>query len=102
MTLAETARGRLVAWLNATPDDTILNWVFATMLIATVSVLGLDYWQMSQAAEQASNEPAQVDAPSNPSKPSDVPLAPARQGGDEKRAAPLRVSDKQLGQAMTF
>jgi hypothetical protein len=103
VTFAERARGRVVAWLNATPDDTVLNWMFGAMLLATVSVLGLDYWQMSQAAEQqASIEPSQVDTPSNPAKPSDVPLAPSKRGGDDKRVGPLRVSDKQLSQPMAF
>jgi hypothetical protein len=102
VTLAESTRARFVGWLNATPDDAILNWLFGAMLIATVSVLGLDYWQMSQAAEQqASIETATPDTPSNPAKPSDVPLTPARRDGD-KRVGPLRVSDKALGQAMTF
>ncbi len=103
MAFADTARQRALAWLHATPDDAILNWLFGAMLLATVAVLGLDYWQMWQAAEQqAATEPAQTDAPSaNPSKPSDVPLAPARTGGD-RRTGPLRVSDKQLGQPMTF
>jgi hypothetical protein len=102
VSLAETARERFVGWLNATPDDTVLNWLFGSMLLATVTVLGLDYWQMAQAAEQqASVEPSQVETPGNPAKPSSIPLAPARRDGD-KRVGPLRAPDKQLGQTMTF
>jgi hypothetical protein len=100
---ADTARARVTAWLHATPDDTILNWLFGAMLLGTVSVLGLDYWQMWERGEQQSAiEPSQPDTPANPAKPSDVPLAPARKSGDDKRVGPLRVSDKQLGQSMTF
>ncbi len=102
MTLADTARERVTAWLHATPDDTVLNWLFGAMLLGTVSVLGFDYWEMSQAPEQqAAIEPSGDPSQPGTAKPSDKPLAPSRTGGD-KRVGPLRVSDKMLGQAMTF
>ena len=99
----EGIRPRFERWLNACPDDVVLRWLFGAVLVATVSVLALDYYEMYTAPEV---ETALV-SPSSPlstpsSKPADEPLPPARRAGDDKRRAPLRVSDKQLAAAMTF
>ena len=45
-----------VNWLNNYPDDRILNWLFSGVLIATISVVGLDYYEMlnGSPSEEAS------------------------------------------------
>ena len=98
----EAARLRFERWLNACPDDVVLRWLFGVVLIATVSVLALDYYEMYSAPEEQTALVSPL-SPSTPSsKPADEPLPPARRAGDDKRRAPLRVSDKQLAAAMTF
>ena len=103
MLASEGIRSRFERWLNACPDDAVLRWLFGAVLIATVSVLALDYYEMYTAPE----EQTALVSPSSPSqpassKPTDEPLPPARRAGEDKRRAPLRVSDKQLAAAMTF
>jgi hypothetical protein len=99
----EAVRLRFERWLNACPDDVVLRWLFGAVLIATVSVLALDYYEMVSAPEEqtAMIGPASPSSPAS-SKPSDSPLPPARRAGDDTRRAPLRISDKQLAAAMTF
>ena len=99
----EAARLRFERWLNACPDDVVLRWLFGVVLIATVSVLALDYYEMYSAPEEqtAMVSPSSPSPPAS-SKPTDQSLPPARRAGDDKRRAPLRVSDKQLAAAMTF
>jgi hypothetical protein len=100
---SEGLRLRFERWLNACPDDVVLRWLFGAVLIATASVLALDYYEMYTAPdmETALISPASPSSPAS-NQPADQPLPPARHGGDDKRRAPLRVSDKQLAAAMTF
>jgi hypothetical protein len=98
--VAFLSRQRLEIWLNAAPDDVVLRWLFGAMLATTVTVLALDYRQMSAVAEQqAAAEPGSSVRPDT-GKPSDIPLMPSRKQDGDRRAP--RVSDKQLGAAMTF
>ena len=48
----EAVRLRFERWLNACPDDVVLRWLFGAVLIATVSVLALDYYEMVSAPEE--------------------------------------------------
>jgi hypothetical protein len=84
-------RSRLEAWLHDRPDDTVLRWLFATMLSITITVLALDYVELSgKAGAKAAPVPGISNVPSEP--------LPARRGGD---GAPVK-SDAKLKGAMTF
>jgi hypothetical protein len=96
-------RGRLEAWLNDRPDDSMLQWLFRAMLAVTVAVLVLDYAELNARGEQqAWNAPA-VAPSAAPDLLPDVTktvAAPARP--DDKRRVPYRRSDPRLLAAMTF
>lgn len=102
MAAVASIRERFEQWLADHPDDTVLRWIFGAALASTAAVLVLDYWQMNEAAEQqATLTPAERTTALPSAQPSTSPLPQVRQGG-ERRRGPLRVADKQLGQAMTF
>jgi hypothetical protein len=95
-------RGRLEAWLNDRPDDSVLQWLFRAMLAVTVAVLVLDYAELNARGEpQAWTAPAVA-----PSAAPDLPdvtktvAAPVRPG--DTRRVPYRRSDPRLIAAMTF
>jgi len=50
--LPSDLRTRCTAWLNDRPDDAILRKLFAVMIAGTVSVLALDYIELSGLREQ--------------------------------------------------
>jgi hypothetical protein len=88
---------KVTAWLTERPDDHVLSALFGAVLVATVSVLGLDYYEMANAPEPAIM-PAGTPEPAL--QPGAQPL-PARKNGD-RRSAPLRRPDAKLGGKMTF
>ncbi len=50
--LTSEHRARFMAWLNDRPDDSILRKLFALMVAGTVTVLALDYLELSGLREQ--------------------------------------------------
>ena len=86
-------RSRLEAWLHDRPDDTVLRWLFATMLSITITVLALDYVEMSgKAGAKVVATPGISGVPSEP-------LPSVRRGGE---GAPAKSPDGKLKGAMTF
>ena len=86
-------RARFNAWLSDRPDDAILRNLFAVMIAGTVTVLALDYLELSGLREQvaASIPDFSTDA---------VPAALPADG--QPTIGPLRQPDGQLAAKMTF
>lgn len=87
-------RDRFNAWLSDRPDDAILRKLFAVMLAGTVTVLALDYFEMSGLREQAA---AALPELSTDSLPVALPSF-----DNEPAAPPLPRPDGQLSSKMTF
>ena len=88
MTPLRTAMTRRIErWLNDHPDDDVLRWLFGALLTAAVTVLALDYADMSARS---------ADAPTTQAAPAPSWLPAAQPDG------PMRHSDGKLGAKMTF
>jgi hypothetical protein len=91
--LSPDLRARFNAWLHDRPDDSILRKLFAVMIAGTVTVLALDYFELSGLREQvaaAIPEFSTDDAPA--AMPSDgIPTI-----------GPLRKPDGALADKMKF
>ena len=86
-------RARFTAWLGDRPDDFILRKLFAVMIAGTVSVLALDYLELSGLREQV--------ASTLPDFSTDA-LPAALPGDDGPRLGPLLRPDGALSGKMTF
>lgn len=76
MSAADKIREGAVNWLRNHPDDQILRWLFSVIVVATVSVVGLDYYEMlaNNSDDQASiSSPMPASDPSPSLLPSIVP-----------------------------
>ena len=92
MSAPSSLRTRFQTWLHDRPDDTVLRWLFATMLSITITVLALDYVELSgKAGAKVVATPGVSGVPAEP--------LPARRGGD---GAPTKSPDAKLKGAMTF
>lgn len=102
MLFTDNIRDRAIAWLNDHPDDRILNWLFAAVIVATISVVGYDYYQMmtGEGGEQAAiSQPSPYADPSPSLLPSIVPAF--RTGGGDRRIAYPKPNGK-LAEKMSF
>ena len=102
----QTLSQRFQAWLADNPDDAVLRFIFRTLIVVTVAVLGADLAGMNGWTNPL--DPPKPDAPASPglslpSLPSIVPniLAPLLPGGD-RRLSPMPQTDGALGKPMTF
>src|SRR5260370_6138131 len=96
---------RFHAWLSDRADETILRWIFRSVVMVTIAVLAVDLagtqgWianpgPTATPAEIELGSPA-LNLPSLPSV-----LAPWLPGGD-KRLVPVRQPDGMMAQPMTF
>jgi hypothetical protein len=91
--LSSGLRARFMAWLSDRPDDFILRKVFALMIAGTVTVLALDYFEISGLREQV--------AASIPDLSTDA-LPAALPSDGEPMIGPLRKPDGPLAGAMKF
>src|SRR5215813_10097073 len=89
------ARERLRRWLRATPDDLVLRSLFATMLVATASLLAVDFLDLNAASADVRSPTV---APSLPPLEKPTPLPAIRQAG----GPPLPRFDTKLRAPMTF
>ena len=88
-----SVRSRLEVWLHDRPDDTVLRWLFASMLSITITVLALDDVEMSgKAGAKLVASPGISGVPSEP-------LPSVRRGGE---GAPTKSPDGKLKGAMSF
>lgn len=98
MSVAPTSpRRRLRRWLRASADEAVLRALFGVMLVTTVTVVGLDYAQLRDAAL-----PQEAPAAPSMSRPAVEPLPPARRGGEEQQDSPSWGADAKLKAPMSF
>lgn len=97
---------RFQGWLSNNPDESVLRWLFRSVVIVTITVLGLDLAGMNGLLPH----PELTGAPSEGTRSSpilDLPtitpsvLTPWLPGSD-KRAMPLPQQDGALTKPMTF
>lgn len=86
-------RSRFKAWLTDRPDDFVLRKIFALMIAGTVTVLALDYFELSGLREQVAASIPEISTDA-------LPVAPPRDG--EPMVGPLRQPDGPLAAAMKF
>lgn len=86
-------RARFNTWLNGRPDDAVLRKLFAVMIAGTVTVLALDYFELSGLRDQVT---AAIPDLSTDAAPAALP------GDDQPTIGPLRRPDSQLAAQMTF
>jgi len=91
--LTSEHRARFMAWLNDRPDDSILRKLFALMVAGTVTVLALDYLELSGLREQVAATVPDVSTDA-------IPAALPSDG--EPMIGPLRRPDGPLAAKMTF
>src|SRR5690242_19264445 len=90
--LSQDMRNRFTAWLGDRPDDVILRKVFALMLVGTVTVLALDYLELSGLREEIA---ANIPELSTDDAPAALPM-------DMPTLTPLRRPDGALAAKMKF
>jgi hypothetical protein len=103
MSQSPTPQQRFHTWLSNNADETVLRWIFRSVLMVTIAALAVDLADMQgwianpdSAAEITEDSPAF-------NLPSLVPsvLAPLLPGGD-KHLTPLPQADGALAKPMTF
>jgi len=97
----EKIREGAVNWLRNHPDDQILRWLFGVIVIATVSVVGIDYYEMltnSPGDEAAISSPVPASEPSPSLLPS---IMPDIKPGKNRRIAMPKLDGK-ISEKMTF
>jgi len=97
----EKIREGAVNWLRNHPDDQILRWLFGVIVIAAVSVVGIDYYEMltnSPGDEAAISSPAPASEPSPSLLPS---IMPDIKPGKNRRIAIPKLDGK-ISEKMTF
>jgi hypothetical protein len=102
MPQSSTMQQRFHAWLSDNPDETVLRWIFRSVLTVTIIVLAVDLAGMNgllgnpELAEITQEQPSY-------NLPGIVPsvLAPLLPGGD-KRLMPLPQPDGAMAKPMTF
>ncbi len=98
MLSTDKIREAAAGWLNNHPDDRILNWLFSALIVATVSVVGLDYYQM--LAGDPDGE-ASISSPAGDPSPSLLPsILPNFNPGKNRIAMPK--PNGKLSEKMTF
>ena len=100
MLFTDNIRARAVAWLNDHPDDRILNWLFAVIVVSTVAVVGYDYYQM-MSGEGEEHASITQPLPSADPSPSVLPSFPVLRPGTDRRIAYPKPNGK-LAEKMTF
>jgi len=91
--LAKTSiRAWLAAWLKDRPDDAVLRWVFALLLVATAAVIALDYAELAQRPSEGPESTHEA--------PDAEPAVPTRHGGPA--GDPTRISEAAMRAKMSF
>lgn len=94
------ASERVQAWLSENPDESLLRWVFRSVLIISIAVLGTDLAERSgwlAASDPASQTDIRPEAPAP-----DAPAAPSILAPWLKRLIPLPQPDPALAQPIKF
>jgi hypothetical protein len=88
----QSLRCAFLHWLRESPDDDVLRWLYRGLLAATAAVIILDYANVQSTVADRNAALPSIEEPSA------QPL-PARKNS---RAAPVRQSNPQLRDRMTF
>jgi hypothetical protein len=107
METSSTFQQRFHAWLAGNPDDQVLRWLFRSVVVVTVAVLGVDHANMSGLTDGVRDGLAPVQTQtSSPASPDTPPsmfpaiLAPLMPGGG--RLTPMPQPDAAMAKPMTF
>src|SRR5690242_13819132 len=93
--LSQDMRNRFTAWLGDRPDDVILRKVFALMLAGTVTVLALDYLELSGLREEIAANIPQLSTDDAPAAlPMDMPTLTPLRRPDGALAAKMKLDRK--------
>ncbi|CCD93957.1 conserved hypothetical protein [Bradyrhizobium sp. ORS 375] len=90
---------RIQAWLAGNPDESILRWVFRTILVVTVGVLAADLVELNGARVSADVASPQLDIQRDPP---DGPADPSVLAPLLKRLMPLPKGDPALEQPISL
>jgi hypothetical protein len=107
MQTSSTFHQRVHAWLAGNPDDQVLRWLFRSVVVVTVAVLGVDLANMTGLTDGVRDGlvPSQTQT-SSPASPDTAPsifpaiLAPLIPGGG--RLTPMPQPDAAMAKPMTF
>jgi hypothetical protein len=90
----DSVRFAVRVWLLGRPDETILRWLYRGVLVATVTVVALDYGDLSlQTTENAS---------AARTLPGTAPLPQIKRERGARLGAPSRQMEAKLRETMTF
>ena len=102
VTQRQTLSQRFQAWLADNPDDAVLRFIFRTVVVVTIAVLGADLAGMNgwiNPLDAKPDAPATSPAFTLPSLPAILsPLLP----GSDRRLSPIPQTDGALSKPMTF
>ena len=102
VTQRQTLSQRFQAWLADNPDDAVLRFIFRTVVVVTIAVLGADLAGINgwiNPLDAKPDAPATSPAFTLPSLPAILsPLLP----GSDRRLSPIPQTDGALGKPMTF
>lgn len=85
----ETWKKTLASWLSERSDDAALRWLLRGMIVATVSVIALDYVEMQERLVEKSTQ-------------IDVPAPEDTRTSDGHPASPMQPPNASLKEKMTF
>ena len=81
-------------WFDNAPDDVVLRWLFRATIVATVTVVALDYSELSSVLSDRTSMPIDTTAPE--------PLPSIRHGDKGEPSGPLHAPKGKLAGKMTF
>jgi hypothetical protein len=94
---ARSLRSWFQRWITGSADDDVLRWIYRCLLVATVTVIVLDYADLQNAvAERKAGLPPADQTTAQP-----MTAQPAHKDGGN-RAVPLREVDAKLRDKMSF
>ncbi|WP_316176296.1 MULTISPECIES: hypothetical protein [unclassified Bradyrhizobium] len=98
--MASALNRRVHAWLADNPDESILRWVFRSILVVTVAVLAADLLELNAPQMPSDAAPPQLDIRRDVS---DLPdQSPSVLAPLMKRLMPLPQGDRALQQSIQF
>lgn len=99
MLATDKIRARAIRWLHDYPDDRILNGLFSLIIVATITVVGLDYYQMLTGASEGE---ASISSPLTSDPPALLPSIVPNFGPGKNRRIAFPKPNGRLSEKMSF